>query len=64
MVIEALDQESCDVGKLDFERHDYVLAEPYKANKKVCNDCYYNDGEVHAECIVCDKYKADMEIKE
>jgi len=20
-----------------------------------CRDCYYNDGEVHAECILCDK---------
>ena len=20
-----------------------------------CEDCYYNDGDVHAECVVCDK---------
>lgn len=23
--------------------------------KDVCKDCYYNDGEVHAECVICDK---------
>lgn len=54
---------SGDVGKSDFERHNDVLAwmplpEPYKIeteNKKVCTGCYYNDGEVHAECVVCAK---------
>ena len=28
---------------------------PCTDNKKVCKDCHYNDGGVHAECIVCDK---------
>lgn len=23
--------------------------------KDVCKGCYYNDGEVHAECVICDK---------
>ena len=27
----------------------------FTENKKVCNGCHYNDGGVHAECIVCDK---------
>ena len=32
------------------------LPEPYKAESEgVCKDCYYNDGEVHAECVICNK---------
>ena len=31
------------------------LPEPYKESEGVCKDCYYNDGEVHAECVICDK---------
>lgn len=27
-----------------------------------CEDCYYNDGDVHAECVICDK--AESEDKE
>ena len=54
---------SGNVGKIDFEKCDHVTAwmplpEPYKAdteNKKACNGFHYNDGKVHAECIVCDK---------
>lgn len=54
---------SGDVGKIDFEKCDHVIAwmplpDPYKIftdNEKVCNGCHYNDGGVHAECIVCDK---------
>ena len=26
-------------------------------NEKVCKDCHYNDGGIHAECIICDKKK-------
>lgn len=37
------------------------LPEPYKAESedKVCKDCYYNDGEVHAECVICDKTESE-----
>ena len=31
------------------------LPEPYRESEGVCKDCYYNDGEVHAECVICDK---------
>ena len=54
---------SGDVGKIDFEKCDHVIAwmplpEPYKIfteNEKMCKGCHYNDGGVHAECIVCDQ---------
>lgn len=29
---------------------------------KVCRGCHYDDGEVHAECVVCGK--AEMESEE
>lgn len=37
------------------------LPQPYKAEseKDVCKDCYYNDGEVHAECVMCDKAESE-----
>lgn len=25
-----------------------------------CKGCYYNDGEVHAECIICDKAESEV----
>ena len=25
----------------------------------VCKDCHYNDGEVHAECVICDKAESE-----
>jgi hypothetical protein len=31
------------------------LPEPYRESEDVCKDCYYNDGEVHAECVICNK---------
>ena len=36
------------------------LPKQYKAEMEsnACKDCYYNDGEVHAECVVCDKDKS------
>ena len=36
--------------------------EPQESEKDACKDCYYNDGEVHAECVICDK--AESEDKE
>ena len=33
------------------------LPDPYMENEKVCKDCHYNDGDIHAECIICDKKK-------
>ena len=37
---------------------------PYKAESEdeECKGCYYNDGEVHAECVICDK--AEREDKD
>lgn len=26
-----------------------------------CEDCYYNDGDVHAECVVCNKAESEDE---
>lgn len=28
---------------------------------EVCKGCHYNDGEVHAECVVCDKAEMESE---
>ena len=33
--------------------------EPQKSDKDACKDCYYNDGEVHAECVICDKAESE-----
>ena len=40
------------------------LPEPYKVETEgeACKGCHYNDGEVRAECVVCDK--AEMEGEE
>lgn len=27
---------------------------------KACKDCRYNDGEVHAECVICDKPEREV----
>lgn len=32
--------------------------------KDVCKDCYYNDEEVHAECVICDKTESGKESEE
>lgn len=32
-----------------------ILGERYGYPDCVCNGCYYNDGEVHAQCVVCAK---------
>lgn len=29
--------------------------------ESVCKDCYYNDGEVHGQCIICDKYRVILQ---
>ena len=29
--------------------------------ESVCKDCYYNDEEVHGQCIICDKYRVIMQ---
>ena len=62
-----------EYGRYDSEEFDEAieciawmpLPEPYKIftdNEKVCNGCHYNDGGVHAECIVCDKEKNRKEF--
>ena len=42
------------------------LPEPYKAESEdkvihnhPCEDCYYNDGDVRAECVICDKVESE-----
>lgn len=37
-----------------------VLRRWQKSEENVCEDCYYNDGEVHAECIICDKAESEV----
>jgi hypothetical protein len=32
-----------------------------RVNLEVCKDCYYNDGEVHGQCIICDKYRVILQ---
>lgn len=57
-------EDNCDDGE--------VIAwmpkpEGYKAESEGneeavrCKDCYYNDGEVHAECVICDKAESEVE---
>jgi len=53
----------CLVGKKDqriiIPRSNEKIAESQESDK-VCNDCYYNDGEVHAECVICDKAESEV----
>ena len=35
------------------------MVEPQESEKDACKDCYYNDGEVHAECVICDKAESE-----
>ena len=30
-----------------------------ESENKVCRGCHYDDGEVHAECVVCDKVESE-----
>lgn len=32
-----------------------------RVNLEVCKDCYYDDGEVHGQCIICDKYRVILQ---
>ena len=32
-----------------------------RVNLEICKDCYYNDGEVHGQCIICDKYRVILQ---
>ena len=53
-------------GKSPFWREMVVawmpLPQAYKESEdNVCKDCYYNDGDVHAECVVCDKAESGDE---
>jgi hypothetical protein len=41
--------------KEDFDK----LYEPQESEEKTCKCCRYNDGEVHAECVVCDKTESE-----
>ena len=50
------DGQAWDKGQYDAVLAWMPLPKPYKESEKnVCKDCYYNDGEVHAECVICDK---------
>lgn len=36
------------------------IYEHFEENEdEACKDCYYNDGEVHAECVICDKSESE-----
>lgn len=46
------------IGNKIYEVEPIIEADKDKekdVEKDVCKDCYYNDGEVHAECVICDK---------
>lgn len=74
MAIKALKQEPI-LDKIRAEIADYddlighnaqvqwclKVIDKYKAESEdgVCKDCYYNDGEVHAECVICDKAESE-----
>ena len=32
-----------------------------ESEDKACKGCYYNDGKVHAECVICDKAGSEVE---
>lgn len=31
-----------------------------ESKENVCEDCYYNDGEAHAECVICGKAESEV----
>lgn len=31
-----------------------------ESENKVCKGCHYDDGEAHAECVVCDKVESEV----
>jgi hypothetical protein len=31
----------------------------HESGEDACKDCCYNDGEVHAECVICDKAESE-----
>lgn len=35
-----------------------------ESEDNVCKDCYYNDGEVHAECVICNNSESEEEGSE
>lgn len=35
------------------------MIEPQESEDDECKGCYYNDGEVHAECVICDKAESE-----
>ena len=35
------------------------MVEPQESEEDACKDCYYNDGEVHAECVICDRAESE-----
>ena len=43
----------------NLERIEKKYAEPQESEEDACKDCYYNDGEVHAECVICDKAESE-----
>ena len=52
------------IGHTDIEKYmddalNTAYAEPQEREKDACKDCYYNDGEVHAECVICDKAESE-----
>ena len=45
------------LAKLELLEKQGCKVEPQESENDACKDCYYNDGEVHAECVICDKVK-------
>ena len=41
-------------------KHGKHIYEHFEENEdEACKDCYYNDGEAHAECVICDKSESE-----
>lgn len=58
--LASIDREFIDYANVLAWRE---LPQPYKEESEddECKGCYYNDGEVHAECVICDKAESEDE---
>ena len=64
-------EDKLKVDTTIFDRHGFLIGvvtawmplpkpyEPQESEEDACKDCYYNDGEVHAECVICDKTESE-----
>lgn len=48
------------MGHKEFDYCPNCGAKMQESEEDACKDCYYNDGEVHAECVVCEKAESEV----